>query len=87
MLTADMENTIKDVPLAPNWVRLAPNGTILGLSRIDFSTFWLGEPKCTETDLKKSHICRVWGQSDPISGLYRHPWMVSNLDTIANRVC
>ena len=23
-------------------------------------------PKCTETDLKKSQICPIWGQSDPI---------------------
>ena len=28
--------------------------------------FWIGEPTCTETDLKKSHICPIWGQSDPI---------------------
>ena len=27
---------------------------------------WLGKPKCTETDLKKSQICPIWGQSDPI---------------------
>ena len=38
----------------PNWVRLAPNGTNLGLFKVSFNTFWLGEPKCTETDLKKS---------------------------------
>ena len=24
------------------------------------------DPKCTETDLKKSQICPIWGQSDPI---------------------
>ena len=23
-------------------------------------------PKCTENDLKKSHICPIWGQSDPV---------------------
>ena len=34
--------------------------------RISFSTFWLTEPKCTETDLKKSQICPIWGHSDPI---------------------
>ena len=50
----------------PNWVRLAPNGINLGLFKISFSTFWLGEPKCTETDLKKSQICPIRGQSDPI---------------------
>ena len=26
----------------PNWVRLVPNGTNLGLFKISFSTFWLG---------------------------------------------
>ena len=36
----------------PNWARLASNGTNLGLLKINFSTFWLGEPKCTETYLK-----------------------------------
>ena len=38
----------------------------MGLFKITFSTFWLGEPKCTETDLKKSQISPIWGQSDPI---------------------
>ena len=49
-----------------NWVRLAPNGTNLGLFKISFSTFWLAEPKCTERDLKKSQICPIRGDSDPI---------------------
>ena len=43
------------------WVRLAQNGTNLGLFKISFSTFWLGEPKCTETDLNKPQICPIWG--------------------------
>ena len=38
-----------------------PNGTHLGLFKISFSTFGLGEPKCTETDLKKSQICPILG--------------------------
>ena len=33
-------------------------------------------PKCTENDLKKSHICPIWGQSDPI-------WM-ANLTSVVN---
>ena len=33
--------------------QFAPN---LRLFKISFSTFWLGEPKCTETDLKKSQM-------------------------------
>ena len=56
----------KMAELAPNWVRLAPNGTNLGLLKISFSTFWRPAPKCTETDLKKSQICPIWGQSDQI---------------------
>ena len=44
----------------PNWVRFAPNGTNLGLFKISFSTFWLAEPKSTETDLKKSqHVLKM----------------------------
>ena len=50
----------------PNCVRLAPNGTKLGIFKIGLSTFWLAEPKCTETDLKKSQFFPIWGQSDPI---------------------
>ena len=48
-------------------------GQIRDLNRSDFSTFWCGicksrtfnplganiEPKCTESDLKKSRICRI----------------------------
>ena len=52
--------------LASNWVRLVPNETNLGLFKFSFSTFWLAEPKCTETDLKKSQICSIWDLSDPI---------------------
>ena len=37
--------------MAPNWVRLAPNGTNLELLKIIFNTFRLTEPKCIETDL------------------------------------
>ena len=51
-----------------NWVRLATNGTNLGLYKISFSTFWIGKPKCTETDLKNtkikwtmlSHLWPIW---------------------------
>ena len=45
----------------PISVRLALKGTNLGLFKISFSIFWLAEPKCTETDLKKSQICPIWG--------------------------
>ena len=43
----------------PNWVRLVLNETNLGLFKISFSTFWLAEPKCTETDLRNSQICPI----------------------------
>ena len=33
------------------------NGTNLGLFKISLYTFWLAEPKRTETDLKKSQMC------------------------------
>ena len=45
---------------------MAPNGTHLELFKISFSTFCLGEPKCTEINLKKSQICPIRGQSEPI---------------------
>ena len=41
-------------------------GQIWDFFKIIFSTFWLGEPKCTETDLKKSQMYPIWDQSDPI---------------------
>ena len=34
------------------------------------------DPKCTDTDLKKSQICPIWGQGDPI-------WM-PNLPSLAS---
>ena len=36
----------------PNWFRLAPNETNLWFLKDQFQYIWLGEPKCTETDLK-----------------------------------
>ena len=52
-----------------NWVRLAPNETNrglfknsfsnLGFLKISFSTFWLVEPKCTETDLKNLRLLKL----------------------------
>ena len=36
---------------------------------------YIAELKCTETDLKKSQICPIWGQSDPF-------WM-TNLTSIS----
>ena len=57
---------------ASKWVRLAPNKKNTGIFKISFSTFWLGDPKCTETDLKKSQICPIWGQSDPFGCEFLH---------------
>ena len=36
------------VGLAPNWVRLAPNGTNPGLFQIRFQCIWRRGAKCTE---------------------------------------
>ena len=44
--------------VAPNWVTLAKNETNLGLFKINFSAFWLGE--------KVPHSYHLWGQFDPI---------------------
>ena len=62
----------------PSWLRLAPNGTNLGLFKISFSTFWLAEPKFTETDLKKPQICPNCVQSDAI-------WM-PNLTSLGDKL-
>ena len=71
----------------PKWVRLAPNGTNLGLFKISFSTFWLAEPKCTETDLKKSQICRICGQSDPIWMANITPLAASRAPSVSKSMC
>ena len=47
--------------LASNLHRLASKWKNLRFFKISFSTFWLTEPKCTETDLKKSQIFLIWG--------------------------
>ena len=49
-----------------NWVRLAPNGTNLGLFKISFSTFWLAETKCTEMWSEKVQDLSHLGQSYPV---------------------
>ena len=36
----------------------------VGLLKISFGTFWLPEPKCTETDLKKSKICPIGANTE-----------------------
>ena len=56
----------------PNWFRLAPNWTNLGLFKISLSTIWLGEAKCTKSDLKKipgfvpfcGNLTHIWSKSD-----------------------
>ena len=52
--------------LASILCQIGPKVTNLGVFKISFSTFWLGEPKCTGTDLKKSQICPIWAQYDSI---------------------
>ena len=48
----------RSVRIGPDLGQMAPNKTNVGFFKISFSAFWLGEPKCTETDLKKSQICQ-----------------------------
>ena len=45
------------------WVRLAQNETYLGLFQIRFQ-YILGQT-VLKSNLKKSQICLIWGQSDP----------------------
>ena len=46
------------VGLSPKWLRLAPNGTNPGLFQMATNAL--------KSDLKKSRICLIWGQSDPL---------------------
>ena len=62
---ANCHNIARLPDLAPKWVRLAPNGTNPGNFQI------------TESDLKISGICPIWGQSGPIRALIRSPWSYS----------
>ena len=50
---------------------IGPKWDKTGTFKISFSTFWLDEQKCTETDLKKSEICPIWGKILPICD---QPW-------------
>ena len=54
------------VGLAPKCVRLAQLGQIRGFFRSDFSAFGAPAPNALKCDLKKSRICPICGQSDPI---------------------
>ena len=64
------------VGLAPNWVRLAPNGTNPGLCQISFQCIWRPCAKCTEIWSEKLRICPIWGQSDPLRNQTYHPWFI-----------
>ena len=46
--------------LASKLGHIGANGTNLEIFNISFSTFWLGEQKCTVTDIEKP----IWCQSD-----------------------
>ena len=48
-------------------------GKIQGFFRSDFSAFGAGAPNALESDLKKSRICPIWGQSDPLWRQTYHP--------------
>ena len=70
--TDTIDTKVRMSGVALNWVRLALNGTNLGIFKISFSTFWLIKSKRTESDLKKSQICHIWGQSDQILCQHLH---------------
>ena len=55
-------------------VRMTPNLTNLELFKVKFQYILTPRPKCTETDLKKSHISPIWGQSDPFTCQIFRPW-------------
>ena len=73
--------------LALNWVKTARIGINLGLFKISFSIVWLAEPKCSETDLKKSEIYLIWGQSDPIWNQPWYTWELRDSETIMSYRC
>ena len=51
--------------LDPKLVRLDPNGTNSGLFQIRFQYILAVRQNVLKSDLKKSRICLIWGQSDP----------------------
>ena len=61
--------TITVVRFGSKWVKLAKNGRNPGFFQIRFSTFWLGEPKCTESGLKKIQDLSKLGPIWPSLGL------------------
>ena len=67
--------------LASNLGQIGPERDKSRTFEIRFSTFWFAQPKCTETSFKKSQICLIWGQSDP---MWMPNWIsltVTNWDT------
>ena len=60
-----MCNEKRDIKLGIELSQIGPKWDKSGTFKISFRTFWLGEPKCTETDPKKSQICPIWSPSDP----------------------
>ena len=97
----DLDNTPQSTCLIPslctprgcqiwhtNWVRLAPNGKNLGLFKISFSTSWLGKPKFTETDLKKSQICPILANLTQIGYEIWHSWyMLALIAALSHTSC
>ena len=52
------------IRFGPTMGQIGPKGTNPGLLQIRFQYIFDAAPKCTESDLKKSRICPIWGQSD-----------------------
>ena len=51
--------------LGQKWARVVQNGTNLGLFQIRFQYILAQRQNVLKSDLKKSRICPIWGQSDP----------------------
>ena len=45
----------------------------------DFSAFGAGAPNALKSDLKKTRICPIWGQSDPLWSQTYHPWQTKQV--------
>ena len=54
-----------------DWLQM---GQIWDFLRLVSVHFGAPAPKCTETDLKKSHICPIWGNLTQFGSHIWHPW-------------
>ena len=55
--------------------------------RSDFSAFGAGAPNSLNSDLKKTRICPIWGQSDPIWSQTYHPCVLGTTMVVMCKGC